>query len=111
MNGDLTIEQVLTAFAAWRRKQFEAIDPGRLLLGVMEELGELAKAHGDEARGAPPDLTADAVGDCVLYLAAYCIERGWDMGYIVRRTFDEIKDRDYKRWPLTGREELEATRR
>lgn len=98
-----TTDEMLKAFGEWRARNFDAIAPGNLLLGVAEEFGELCKASRDEMLGKPSTDTKDAIGDTVLYLAAYCRERGWAVRECVELAWSQVRERDYRRWPLTGR--------
>ena len=74
------------------------------LLGVMEELGELAHAHLKRAQGIRTtedhDAKArDAVGDIVVYLADYCSATGIDLERTVAEVWAEVKRRDWKADP------------
>ena len=78
------------------------------LLGIMEEVGELAHAHlkqGQKIRTNEDHigLTKDAIGDIVIYLADYCTARGFDLEEIVKEIWMQVKARDWKENPETGR--------
>jgi NTP pyrophosphatase (non-canonical NTP hydrolase) len=89
-------------FPGWRDT------PYRLLLGVTEEVGELAHAHlkGEQGiRGTAEEHEAaarDAVGDTIVYLTAYCEARGWNVVDVLRTTWDEVRRRDFRRSPADG---------
>lgn len=65
---------------AWALRNFGVQDSHRPLLGVFEEIGELARAcdHADL-----PEIR-DAIGDICIYTLHYCDIRGW--------SFEEIFD-------------------
>lgn len=105
-----TLEIILANYRAWRRAQFDPTAPGSLLLRAVGEIGELAAAHEDELRGGPVTETMDGVGDTVLFLEAYCAERGWLLRDCVELAWGQVRPRDYRRWPRTGRAHLEASR-
>lgn len=104
------LESILSEYRAWRRAQFDPTAPGSLLLRAVGEIGELATAHDDELRGGPVTETMDGVGDTVLFLEAYCAERGWSLRDCVALAWGQVRPRDYRRWPRTGRAHLEASR-
>lgn len=93
---DLQREQV-----EWVQRNF----PGRPwqmpLMGVSEELGELNHALLKQWQGIRGSHekhekdAMDAVGDIVIFLSDLCTARGWDLGGIVQRTWDKVKERDW----------------
>lgn len=107
---NLSLAQLQALLKQWRNWNFpnskSAHEP---LLGALEELGELAHAHlkGEQGiRGTAGEHAAkgrDAVGDVVLYLADYCSQRGWLLEECVEAAWEEIRDRDWRRYPETGR--------
>lgn len=79
------------------------------LLGVMEELGELAHAHLKQAQGIRThedhnELARDAVADIVIFLADYCSARGFDLETLVSETWAKVKQRDWRVNPDTAHE-------
>lgn len=99
--------------------------PYHPLLGVVEEVGELAEvlipaslslylgrlAHAtlkqeQGIRGTAEDLEAqaqDAIADLVIFLMDLCAARGWDFAEILFSTAEEVLKRDWIRYPATGR--------
>lgn len=78
------------------------------LAGMMEEMGELSHAllkqvqkirTGENLR----DLEMDAIGDLMIYLCGYCDRRGLDLFDCINRAWNEVKDRDWIRYPETGK--------
>jgi NTP pyrophosphatase (non-canonical NTP hydrolase) len=92
----------------WSRRNFDPQDPDDPLLGLTEELGELAHAHlklKQGIRGTPVEHVLkkqDAVGDIMIYLADYCERNGLDMEVCVEHAWREVKKRDWKNRPTTG---------
>jgi NTP pyrophosphatase (non-canonical NTP hydrolase) len=71
------------------------------LLGVMEELGELAHAHLKNEQGIRINENhfenkKDAIGDIVIYLVDYCTAERIDFQEVVEKTWDMVKKRDWK---------------
>lgn len=99
----LTFKQLQDEQVSWVQHNF----PGRKsfypLLGVVEELGELAHTHLKALqgiRGTPEEheeAGKDAIGDIVIFLSDYCTAMGWDFQEIVEHTwFDVVKKRDWQ---------------
>ena len=74
------------------------------LLGLMEEVGELAHAHlkhDQQIRGLGDisqanDKKIDAIGDIVIYLASYCNSNGFDLAACVHTTWEKVQRRDWQ---------------
>lgn len=77
------------------------------LLGVMEELGELVhcilktrqKIRLDENH---TENGKDAVGDLMIYLVDFCSRIGWSLEECIEKAWDEVKDRDWVKYPNSG---------
>ena len=93
----------------WVLHNFGGGRPMHSLLGVVEEVGELSHAHlkmEQGIRGTKEEHQAairDAVADIVIFLCDYCTEMGIDLGEQVEKTWAEVKKRDFKKYPKTGR--------
>lgn len=80
------------------------------LMGLQEELGELAHAHLKATQGIRGTwdeheaAARDAVGDILLYLADYCSRRGWSLQEIAEQVGREVWARDWTKNPKTGGE-------
>lgn len=77
------------------------------LLGAVEELGELAHAHLKQAQGIRVtenhfENKKDAVADIIIYLADYCSAEGINLHEVVENTWNEVKKRDWKKYPEKG---------
>lgn len=75
-------------------------DPSLSLIGVMEELGELAHAHLKANQGIRINENheakrRDAIGDILIYLMDYCNRLNLDMQHILEETWAEVKQRDW----------------
>lgn len=78
-------------------------------LGVCEEAGELAHAilkREQNIRGTQGEHTikaADAMGDIIIYMVGLCDNLGLDLSTCVRKAWDEVKARDWKKDPIEGK--------
>jgi len=92
----------------WSNKNFKGKEPYQPLLGVVEEVGELAHSHlkGEQGiRGTDIELRSmaqDAVADIIIYLADYCNMRGFDLEHCLEKTWEKVKQRDWTRNKLNG---------
>ncbi len=102
------LQTLQTVHMLWLEKNFPQQQPADPLLGVVEEVGELAHAHlkaSQSIRGTPEELQAearDAIGDIVIYLASYCNTNGYDLEDCVSRAWSEVKKRDWQKYPKDG---------
>jgi NTP pyrophosphatase (non-canonical NTP hydrolase) len=74
------------------------------LLGIMEELGELAHSFLKDAQGIRMSENhdagmKDAVADIVIFLCDFCSGQGYDLESLVINTWAEVKKRDWKADP------------
>jgi NTP pyrophosphatase (non-canonical NTP hydrolase) len=91
----------------WSKRNFGNRPSWMPLLGVMEELGELAHAHLKKAQGIRTaenhdENAKDAVADIVIFLADYCNATGIDLESVVSETWAAVKKRDWKANPESG---------
>jgi NTP pyrophosphatase (non-canonical NTP hydrolase) len=94
----------------WLRHNFPDQRIHQPLLGIMEEVGELAHAHLKHEQGirglSDQDLAfvkkQDAVGDIVIYLASYCTANNIDLDKAVRLAWHEVSNRDWVDDPEKG---------
>lgn len=79
------------------------------LLGLAEEVGELAHAHLKREQGIRGTAeehqaaAADAIGDIMIYLTSYCNRNGFDLADCLVVAWEEIRDRDWRNYPETGK--------
>lgn len=104
----MTFRDIERAVTAWATYNFPAATADQQLLGVVEELGELAHAvlkSQQGIRGYSEEDTAeaqDAVGDLLIFLINFCNLNGWNVLNILRDTWDEVRERDWVKWPMNG---------
>ena len=97
----LDLRRLQLEVTRWAERNFHRRESYQPLLGLMEEVGELAHAHLKEEqgiRGTPEELQAearDAVGDIIIYLADYCNMRGWSMQVILEGVWKHVQQRDW----------------
>lgn len=105
-----TLETLQNEQREWADKNFPTKHEGgyHSLLGVMEELGELAHAHLKGLQGirhTPAEIVnmkRDAVGDIVIFLADYCTRNDIDFHTAVWATWDQVKQRNWTKNKETG---------
>jgi NTP pyrophosphatase (non-canonical NTP hydrolase) len=92
----------------WSTKNFDCTDKIHPILGVVEEVGELAHAILKQAQCIRGDYGAheleakDAVGDIIIYLVDVCSRRGWDLDDVVTSTWNQVKKRDWEKNKFDG---------
>jgi NTP pyrophosphatase (non-canonical NTP hydrolase) len=80
------------------------------LLGIIEEVGELAHAHLKHQQGIRSSSDrmvsnikkVDALGDIFIYMMSYCNTNGLDLEACIKVAWDEVKNRDWQANPITG---------
>ncbi len=93
----------------WLQHNFPDQRAHQPLLGLAEEVGELAHAHLKMEQGIRMLDRAlyvaqaeDAVGDIMIYLASYCNTNGLDMAECLETAWEEVSERDWIQYPETG---------
>lgn len=115
---EMSFRELQEKHKPWSAHNFNTVYPspdtlGQVLpiLGLSEEVGELAhailkKSQGIRGSTEHHDAKAkDAIGDIVVFLCSVCSANGWDLQELVEAAWDEIKDRDFKKFPTNGRTE------
>lgn len=99
----------------WARHNFPNAGAKEHALGVCEEAGELAhavlkldpgSADGGPIRGTRDELldeVADALGDLLIYACGVASDCGLDLSFCLQGAWDEVKDRDWVKYPGTGK--------
>lgn len=92
----------------WQDRNFPGHETYHSFLGLIEELGELAhamlkgnwgiKGTVEEHRAAE----MDAIGDIFIFLMGVCNTRGYCIEDIIRKTWHEVKVRDFIKYPKNG---------
>lgn len=98
---------------SWVTRNFPRNDEEQAFLGIVEEVGELAHARlkfKQQIRGhADGDFAKytmdieDSLGDLFIYMLSYANAAQLDLDDIIRRTWEEVKSRDWILYPDTGR--------
>lgn len=102
------LDRLQSTIAHWRSYNFPNHSPWEQLLGVVEEIGELAHSElkaQQGIRGSAEKHEAaakDAVGDLLIFLMGYLQKRGWKLSECLLQAWDEVKDRDWVKYPDTG---------
>ncbi len=104
----LTLNEIQKEHKEWSWSNFGDINPTDLIVGIMEELGELSHSHLKESHSIRtnedhPSKIKDAIGDIVIFLIAYCNARGINFEDVVQETWAIVKQRDWKKNKETGR--------
>lgn len=94
----------------WTNHNFPNTNPDEQLLGVVEELGELShavlKRKQGIRKGKDEDASLaeeiDAIGDLVVFLTNYCNQRGLVLQDVIYHTWQEVKKRDWQKFPKNG---------
>jgi NTP pyrophosphatase (non-canonical NTP hydrolase) len=95
----------------WARKNFPKAEPIDPFLGMVEELGELAHAKlkmKQGIRGTPLEHQAnieDSIADLFIFAADYCERNNLNLDTIVTRTWNQVKQRDWIKYPKNGKTE------
>jgi NTP pyrophosphatase (non-canonical NTP hydrolase) len=103
-----TIAEMQAEHSRWLSHNFPHQRNHEPLLGLMEEVGELAHAHLKSAQGireidAELDKV-DAIGDIFIYLMSYCNSNGVDLEKAIAVTWDRVRTRDWQADPKKGGE-------
>lgn len=104
-----TLRDLQRAHAEWLKHNFPNQTPHQALLGVTEEVGELAHAHLKMEQGIRGDAVthradaADAIGDIIIYLASYCNTNDYDLEECVNEAWRGVSQRDWQAAPADGK--------
>ncbi len=86
----------------WVNHNFPGRPMHQPMLGLMEELGELAHAVNKREQKVRLNedhdaAIVDAVGDICIYLMDFCNAEGIDLDTCINKTWNEVKKRDWKK--------------
>ena len=109
MSNVITLSELQTQQSEWSRNNFPNQPSWHPLLGAVEELGELCHAHLKAVQGIRMNENhrlnkEDAVADAIIFLCGYCTAEGIDIARAVDRTWNEVKQRDW-RYPIINSKE------
>lgn len=107
---DSIVSRIQKEINEWRTKNFPDATADHQLIGMFEEIGELSHAHLKEIQGIRTNedhivKAKDAIGDLLIYTVGYCALRGFDINKILIETWDEVKQRNWDKFPKDGRTE------
>ena len=103
-----TISRVQREQRPWVAHNFGDRPKWMPVMGLMEELGELAHAflkREQGIRGTREEHTADirdAAADVVIFLCDVASAEGFDLDQIVSETWNTVRKRDFKADAVTG---------
>ena len=106
----MTLNELQLQSSVWTKSNFGKHPSYQPLLGVVEEVGELAHAHlknEQGIRGTPDEHRAakiDAIGDIIIYLVDYCNQEDISIQKAVEDTWAQVKARDWTKDKLKGGE-------
>jgi len=92
----------------WFEYNFPKGTASQQLIGMTEELGELAHAHlkfEQGIRGNSVELLEqgkDAIADLFIFAMNYCTLKGWKIEELLESTFNKIIKRDWRTYPKDG---------
>lgn len=92
----------------WTSHNFPDTPAYRPLLGIVEEVGELAHAHlkmEQGIRNIKHEDKIDAIGDTIIYMADYCNRNGIDLEVAIESAWATASKRDWVKFPGNGRTE------
>ena len=94
----------------WALRNFGDKPSWHPLLGIAEEVGELCHGYLKREQGIRgtaenhAEEIKDAVGDIQIYLIDFCNREHLDLQSIIQETWAEVKKRNWKENPETGKE-------
>jgi NTP pyrophosphatase (non-canonical NTP hydrolase) len=105
-----TLKQIQEEVKVWEKKNFGDRPGWQPLLGLQEEVGELAHHYLKRAQGIRISEDhnagiADAVADIVIYLLDFCNTEGIDLEATLKATWQEVSKRDWTKNRLNGQVE------
>ena len=104
------LKKVQDEHRSWQLHNFGPPSVVESLIGVTEELGELSHAYLKNRQGIRlnenhEEKMKDAVGDLLIYLIAFCEAKRFDLEDILQKTWDEVRQRDWVKFPNNGKTE------
>ncbi len=103
----ILLKKIQIQHSEWQAKNFGPFNINHMMLGIMEELGELAHHELKDQLGIRinEDHIAkqkDAVGDIIIFMLGYCTSKGFDIEKIIKETWAEVRLRDWTKNKETG---------
>lgn len=98
----MMLKEIQAEHKEWVNRNFGENRPAwHSLLGLVEEVGELAHSYlkrEQNIRGTKAEHDAkikDAVGDIVIYLIDFCNKEGLNLPCVIKDVWDHVKTRDW----------------
>jgi len=105
-----SLEQIQSEHTKWVLDNFGKHDQFEPLLGIVEEVGELAhsilKRRQGIRQGSSESHEAkikDAIGDIAIYLMDFARCQGYELSEAIAETWQQVKKRDWRKFPINGR--------
>lgn len=105
----LDIDRIQDERRKWAQKNFGDQTSAQMMMGITEEVGELAHHQLKMEQGIRGsrqehmDGIKDSIGDIVMYLMGYCDTHGLNFSECVEQAWSEIQGRDWKVNPTYGK--------
>ena len=108
------LESLQQELIRWEKYNFPNTFNLEQFIGIVEEVGELAHYVLKSSQGireaidkkgnkvSVKEKMEDAVGDIAIFLINYCSHVNIDFGEALMRTWDEVKQRDWRKYPIDG---------
>ena len=106
----MNLDDLQDEVAEWSRRNFPNNTPIEPLLGLMEELGELAHAHLKGQQGIRHTADEieykkrDALGDLIIQACDYASRGGFHLSDAVLEAWEQVRKRDWLSNPMTAAE-------
>jgi NTP pyrophosphatase (non-canonical NTP hydrolase) len=102
------LKKVQKELKPWQEHNFPGRPSWQPLLGIQEEVGELAHAYLKQTQGIRTnenhvEAIKDALGDILVYMCDFCNAEGIDLADELSKTWDIVKLRDWKKNSHTGK--------
>jgi NTP pyrophosphatase (non-canonical NTP hydrolase) len=103
----MEIGQIQFEVMEWAAHNFPNAQVYQPLIGIMEEVGELAHAHLKQEQNIRTnenhtENAKDAIGDIIIYLMDYCNRRNFNLSDIIIDTWSLVKKRDWQKNKIRG---------
>jgi len=104
------LKKVQDEHKIWQVYNFGPPSDVESLVGITEELGELSHAYLKKRQNIRKNedheaKMKDAVGDLLIYLIGFCTAKEFDLEEILKDTWDQVKQRDWVKFPINGKSE------
>jgi NTP pyrophosphatase (non-canonical NTP hydrolase) len=100
------IRELQVQHVNWLSHNFPEQQDHQPLLGIVEEVGELAHALLKSEQGIRGGNhraeELDAIGDIFIYMLSYCNTRGIDLEDVIEGTWRAVRERDWVADPAGG---------